>query len=64
MTDPTQHKPAYQWLLHPDNARAVATDRQQLAEQGLVQAGAYLRDRLSDRAPDSLSDAAFLEAQQ
>jgi len=61
MTDPTQNMPAYQWLLHPDSARAAATYRQQLVEQGQAKAGAYLRDRLSHRAPDSLSDAAFLE---
>ncbi|MEA3643649.1 MAG: hypothetical protein VBE63_27525, partial [Lamprobacter sp.] len=34
---------------------------QQLAEQGLAQAGAYLQDQLRDQDPDSLSDAAFLE---
>ncbi|MEA3641232.1 MAG: hypothetical protein VBE63_15010, partial [Lamprobacter sp.] len=61
MTDHTQNSPAYQWLLHPDSACAVADYRQQLAEQGLEQAGAYLRDQLRDQAPDSLSDAAFLE---
>ncbi len=60
MIDPIQ-KPAYHWLLHPDSARAVTDYCQQLAEQGLAQAGAYLREQLSDQAPDSLSDAAFLE---
>jgi len=61
MTDHTQNSRAYQWLLHPDSARAVADYRQQLAEQGLAQAGAYLRDQLRDQDPNSLSDAAFLE---
>ncbi|MCF7979943.1 MAG: hypothetical protein K9L82_18435 [Chromatiaceae bacterium] len=60
MIDPIQ-KPDYHWLLHPDSARAVTDYRQQLAEQGLSQAGAYLREQLSDQAPDSLSEAAFLE---
>jgi len=60
MIDLTE-KPAYQWLLHPDSARAVAAYRQQLAEQGLSQAGAYLRDLLSDDDPATLSNIAFLE---
>ncbi|MEA1053225.1 hypothetical protein U5801_25955 [Lamprobacter modestohalophilus] len=60
MIDPIQ-KPAYHWLLHPDSAHAVTNYRQQLAEQGLAQAGAYLREQLSDQAPDSLSEAAFLK---
>ena len=56
----SNHQPAYQWLLHADSAHAVADYRQQLVEQGLAKAGAYLRAILADHAPALLSDAAFL----
>jgi hypothetical protein len=61
MTDHAQRQPSYQWLLHPDGARAVADYRQQLVAQVLAQAGAYLRGALCHDTPDDLSDAAFLE---
>ena len=61
MTDHAQSTLAYQWMLHPDSARALTDYRRQLAEPGLAKAGAYLCDALSGQALGSRNDAALLE---
>lgn len=61
MTDSSHSQPPYRWLMHRDSAQAVSDYRHQLLEQGLSQAGAYLRHCLADRSLAALSDAELLE---
>lgn len=64
-TDNSTPQPAYQWLMHPQTARALSDYRQCLVERGLTGAGAFLRAELATEsendATGALSEHEFLQ---